>query len=393
MTDLEKKGHRERLKNRFLNKESDSITDEALLELLLTYAIPLKDVYPLAKNLIAKFGNLERVLSASSKDLCNSEGIKTHTAALIKLIDWIRHHYIPRISSEELKISHESPSPEKKQEMLFKADKIEAQSLSPSKSPELAPEKSKIPRRGTGLFGKAVLKETIDLLPKLPDTESVEEIRSFLKQNLHFNAEQTRHRFADYVVYRMFNNGKADKPLLLFAKQYKNRQELRDACFYRFCKVESIMYRIIEDMIIPSIGKGSLSRNELRNYLQIRFPSSKSIIDYAKAIIDALTGSRLAKSTRTEISFSYREALLPSFAFILHSEFSEPAMYDISKLETNTAIRSMLWNPDRIIPALYELRNMGIIAKISEIDNIRQFTTKWTLSQIVDILCKSEKTR
>ena len=40
------KGHRQRLKARFLTGEAQGGTDEALLKLLLTYAIPQKDVRP-----------------------------------------------------------------------------------------------------------------------------------------------------------------------------------------------------------------------------------------------------------------------------------------------------------------------------------------------------------
>lgn len=47
------KGHRQRLKERFLAGEQRALGDEALLELLLTYAIPQKDVRPLAERLLA----------------------------------------------------------------------------------------------------------------------------------------------------------------------------------------------------------------------------------------------------------------------------------------------------------------------------------------------------
>ncbi len=32
----------------------------------------------------------------------------------------------------------------------------------------------------------------------------------------------------------------------------------------------------------------------------------------------------------------------------------------------------------------YELRNQGLISKVSEIDMVRQFTTKWSLMEIVE---------
>ena len=95
----------------------------------------------------------------------------------------------------------------------------------------------------------------------------------------------------------------------------------------------------------------------------------------------------------TKISFAYREIPVASFAFVLHSEFPEPSIYDIRKLDENRMIRAMLWNPERLLHALYELRNRGLISKISEIDNIRQFTTKHTLTGVVALLCEGERAK
>ena len=50
-------GHRERLRTRFREAGSDAVSDYELLELVLFCAIPQRDVKPLAKELIAKFGS------------------------------------------------------------------------------------------------------------------------------------------------------------------------------------------------------------------------------------------------------------------------------------------------------------------------------------------------
>ena len=42
---------------------------------ILTYAIPRRDVKPVAKALLERFGSLEKVLSASSRQLCAVSGI------------------------------------------------------------------------------------------------------------------------------------------------------------------------------------------------------------------------------------------------------------------------------------------------------------------------------
>ena len=58
-------GHRERLRERFLDAGSDAVTDYELLELVLFRAIPRRDVKPLAKALIASFGSFAEVVSAA----------------------------------------------------------------------------------------------------------------------------------------------------------------------------------------------------------------------------------------------------------------------------------------------------------------------------------------
>ena len=57
-------GHRKRLRERFLRDLGQTMEDYELLELVLTQAIPRGDVKPLAKQLIADFGDFGGVISA-----------------------------------------------------------------------------------------------------------------------------------------------------------------------------------------------------------------------------------------------------------------------------------------------------------------------------------------
>ena len=403
-------GHRQRLKDRFARGEDVSRTDEALLELLLCYAIPQKDVQPLAHKLITEFGSLSGVLSVELDALCQVSGIKANSAALLKLVDWIRVHYStkevqkpvaeeihfeqPSIFEVEASAIREVPSSKKsKSRQKTKTEKASTAAavsqIEKGSTPDKSPRKNKtlvLPRKGSELFAKAVLAEGIELLPKFPETESIEEIRQFLQNNLPFSSFETRRRYTSYVLRRLFPGGIVDRTLQTFAQKYAAQQELRDVCFYRFCQVERLMLALIDDLILPAIGTGQLRRDKLRDYLTERNPEAKSIRDSAQAIVEAFSASGFVKADRQQLTFAYRNILVPSFAFVLHSEFPEPGMYDISKLEKNQAVRTLLWNPDRLLPSLYELRNQGLIAKVSEIDNVRQFTTRWNLSQVVNLL-------
>ena len=76
-------GHRERLREKFL---SNQLADYEKLELLLGYAIPRRDVRPLARGLIKQFGGVYQVLSASVEDLTAFKGIGHNTAVFLKLV-------------------------------------------------------------------------------------------------------------------------------------------------------------------------------------------------------------------------------------------------------------------------------------------------------------------
>ena len=85
--EIETKGHRQRLKEHFLASEPQALTEWALLELLLTYAIPQKDVQPLARQLIADFGSLGAVLAADRSALIRIKGLGDAAITLQKLAD------------------------------------------------------------------------------------------------------------------------------------------------------------------------------------------------------------------------------------------------------------------------------------------------------------------
>ncbi len=79
-------GHRQRLRERFLTTEGTGFADYELLELLLTIAIPRRDVKPLAKSLLKRFRDFAGVVSASQTDLAGVEGVGPGTIAALKLV-------------------------------------------------------------------------------------------------------------------------------------------------------------------------------------------------------------------------------------------------------------------------------------------------------------------
>ena len=148
-------GHRQRLRERFLAHETGALTDDALLELLLCYAIPQRDVRPIAKRLIEKYGNLSSVLSLDAAGLCSEAGIKQATAVLLKLVDHIR------TSAERPVAGKKKAGSQAGQERLFvEASQPATNEAKPSPTPKAGPPPSR-PQpqpRGVEVFSKSLLK-------------------------------------------------------------------------------------------------------------------------------------------------------------------------------------------------------------------------------------------
>jgi len=76
-------GHRDRLRTRFREAGADALADYELLELVLFRALPRRDVKPLAKQLLAKFGSFAETVSATPARLAEVGGLGD--AAIIEL--------------------------------------------------------------------------------------------------------------------------------------------------------------------------------------------------------------------------------------------------------------------------------------------------------------------
>jgi len=80
-------GHRERLRKRLTDAGAQALADYELLELVLFRALPQRDVKPLAKQLLAKFGSFADVIAAPPKRLEEIKGVKGAVVAELKIIE------------------------------------------------------------------------------------------------------------------------------------------------------------------------------------------------------------------------------------------------------------------------------------------------------------------
>ena len=101
-------GHRQRLRQRFLQQGLEGFEDYEALELLLLYVARQQDMKPVAKALIERFGSFKNVLDASAEELEAVHGVGPAATTLIRFVKQAAARYLQQTSRE--RFSPESPA-------------------------------------------------------------------------------------------------------------------------------------------------------------------------------------------------------------------------------------------------------------------------------------------
>jgi DNA repair protein RadC len=107
MDDTEKKhykGHRDRLRKRFLQQGLEGFQDYEALELLLLFVARQKDMKPVAKDLIARFGSFKNVLDASYEELEDVPGVGPTAVTLIHFVKQAAARYLQQTSQSRFSL-------------------------------------------------------------------------------------------------------------------------------------------------------------------------------------------------------------------------------------------------------------------------------------------------
>lgn len=86
-----RKGHRQRLRERFMRAGVEALQDYELLELVLFRAIPHRDLKPLAKRLLLRFGDFNHVISAPPSLLAEVKGVGDTVIQEFKIVEAAAH--------------------------------------------------------------------------------------------------------------------------------------------------------------------------------------------------------------------------------------------------------------------------------------------------------------
>ena len=87
-------GHRERVRERFMEEGLDGFKDHEILELLLYYCVRQRDTNALAHKMLKEYGTLHDLLEAHPRDIARRCKVSINTATLISLCVPLARRYM-----------------------------------------------------------------------------------------------------------------------------------------------------------------------------------------------------------------------------------------------------------------------------------------------------------
>lgn len=350
-------GHRARLRQRFLAHPA-ALSEAETLELLLTYAIPRRDVAPLANALLDHFVSIDGVLTAPYEELMAVSGIGEQATTLIRVVAHLGNKV-----TDGVEAIPESPQ----QPPLFEVEPA----LGPLFDSQPEPEE---PQMRT--FANDEIANSLTFIPKAAKFETFEAFKAYLRERLPYNSESTRERRANYILNRFFPQERLDVPLTYYAASCASGEDLKPAIFYHVLKAEPIAAKVAEEFVWPALPLGRVDREAMREFVLRYLPdigasSQKNTLRSLLTTYDLLS---VGTQDGTELRFQIHTGTLEGFLYVLTAEFPEPGIYTFEVLEGGPMRLWLLWDREWMHRQLYNLRDLGVIAKVSEIDTVRQFT-------------------
>lgn len=90
----EKKGHRQRLRDKYNDLTINGLTDDETLELLLTLGTPRRDCKDLARALLKEFGSLAQIFEAQPQQLLNIKGMGEQNSFVLTFIHDVARRFL-----------------------------------------------------------------------------------------------------------------------------------------------------------------------------------------------------------------------------------------------------------------------------------------------------------
>ncbi len=239
---------------------------------------------------------------------------------------------------------------------------------------------------GRRVFNNELVEESLYALAEAHRFGSVEDWRRFIVGELPQNSAEVRIRNAGYITGRFAPGRVMPQALAQFARRFAGTPALRQVAYYHFCLAERLLGDLVVSVFRPNLEAGSVQTREVDAFLQQAHPSvEKSLKRFRNTCVRTLRafGVVTSASKAEPIAFTAQTTELPAFLYVLHHATNSPTMMHIASFCESWEAKAMLWPASTVEAMLRDAHRVGLVAKLSEIDGIRQFTTHLSLEEVV----------
>lgn len=239
---------------------------------------------------------------------------------------------------------------------------------------------------GRRVFNNELVEESLYALAEAHRFGSVEDWRRFIVGELPQNSAEVRVRNAGYISGRFAPGGAMAHALAQFARSFAGTSALRQVAYYHFCLAERLLGDLVVSVFRPNLEAGTVQTGEVDAFLRQAHPSVvKSLTRFRNTCVRTLRAfGVVASASKAEpIVFTAQTPELAAFVYVLHHATHSPTMMHIASFCESWEAKAMLWPASTVEAMLREAHRLGFVAKLSEIDGIRQFTTHLCLEEVV----------
>jgi hypothetical protein len=234
-------------------------------------------------------------------------------------------------------------------------------------------------------FNNPLIEESLTHLPAALEHPTRARFRDYLVRRLHYNSENTRKRFAEYISERFSIDGAMNLDLARAIKRFNGSQAARAILYFELLRSVPLLLEIAASWLaeLPETGG---TRAGLLAFLEPRL-GGRSADKVAQAATQAF--KRCGKLISPKLSL-YQPVWAPppleAFCYILARLHAEPTMVRVDLFAGQPIIRAMLWPRPCIEGLLRQAQEAGHISKISRLDQYHQFTLRGTGAQRLNLL-------
>jgi len=219
-----------------------------------------------------------------------------------------------------------------------------------------------------------IWKETIEVIKESENASFLSDVKA-LEPKLSFNSKETRQRYSRAMATRFSRlDPSIRQGLVDLAKSNAEISIIEQIWRVLFCMTEPLVAQIYLDMIWPREPGTSISRTEIRSYIETAFQQQSAKLN--QRIVSCLrqSGYLMPHGRQNLIIVSFGN---PEYALVLSTHLlmaHSPRTIRLSEIETSNHWRFL---------GFRRAEAKGLIMRYANVDHLEQVTTMYTWQELL----------